>query len=43
MRGPAGGFSIERLMDFVTAPGQDVENHNEGYAQASWELSVVLT
>jgi hypothetical protein len=25
MRGQSGNFSVERLMDFLTAPGQDVE------------------
>jgi len=42
MRNRAGNFSIERLMDFLTALGQDVEITVRPTRKDHGELSVVL-
>ena len=42
MRGQSGAFSLERLMDFLTALGQDVEISVRPTRKHHGELSVVL-
>jgi hypothetical protein len=42
MRGQSGNFSVERLMDFLTALGQDVEITVRPARRAHGNLSVVL-
>jgi predicted XRE-type DNA-binding protein len=42
MRGQSGNFSVERLMDFLTALGQDVEITVRPTRRAHGNLSVVL-
>jgi len=42
MRGRSGAFSIERLMDFLTALGQDVRITVGPKRKARGELSVVV-
>jgi predicted XRE-type DNA-binding protein len=42
MRGQSGAFSVERLMDFLTALGQDVEITVRPTRKHHGELSVVL-
>jgi predicted XRE-type DNA-binding protein len=42
MRGQSGPFSVERLMDFLTALGQDVEITVKPTRKHHGELSVVL-
>jgi len=42
MRGQSGAFSVERLMDFLTALGQDVEITVKPTHRAQGELSVVV-
>jgi len=42
MRGQSGAFSVERLMDFLTALGQDVEVTVRPTRKQHGELSVVL-
>ena len=42
MRGQSGAFSIERLMDFLTALGQDIEITVKPTRRAQGELSVVV-
>jgi len=42
MRGQSGAFSIERLMDFLTALGQDVEITVKPTRRAQGGLSIVV-
>ncbi len=42
MRGQSGAFSVERLMDFLTALGQDVEVTVRPTRKDHGEVSVVL-
>ncbi len=42
MRGQSGAFSVERLMDFLTALGQDVEITVRPTHKEHGEVSVVL-
>jgi predicted XRE-type DNA-binding protein len=42
MRGQSGGFSVERLMDFLTALGQDVEVTVRPTRKVHGEVSVIL-
>jgi predicted XRE-type DNA-binding protein len=42
MRGQSGAFSVERLMDFLTALGQDVEITVRPTRKHHGELSVIL-
>jgi predicted XRE-type DNA-binding protein len=42
MRGQSGAFSVERLMDFLTALGQDVEITVRPTRKHHGELTVVL-
>ena len=42
MRGRSGTFSVERLMDFLTALGQDVEITVRPTRKEHGEVSVVL-
>lgn len=42
MRGQSGTFSVERLMDFLTALGQDVEVTVRPTRKDHGEVSVVL-
>src|SRR5271167_1746029 len=42
MRGQSGTFSVERLMDFLTALGQDVEITVRPTRKEHGEVSVVL-
>ena len=42
MRGQSGAFSVERLIDFLTALGQDVEITVKPTRRAQGELSVVV-
>jgi predicted XRE-type DNA-binding protein len=42
MRGHSGGFSVERLMGFLTAMGQDVEITLKPARKTRGELSVVI-
>ena len=42
MRGQSGAFSVERLMDFLTALGQDVEINVRPTRKEHGEVSVVL-
>ena len=42
MRGQSGTFSVERLMDFLTALGQDVEITVRPRRKERGEVSVVL-
>ena len=42
MRGQSGAFSVERLMDFLTALGQDVEVTVRPTGKDHGEVSVVL-
>jgi predicted XRE-type DNA-binding protein len=42
MRGQSGAFSVERLMDFLTALGQDVEITVKPTRRAQGELSLVV-
>jgi len=42
MRGRSGSFSVERLMDFLTSLGQDVEIRVEPTRKERGALSVVL-
>src|SRR5712672_4574886 len=42
MRNRAGAFSVERLMEFLTALGQDVEITVKPTRKAQGELSVVM-
>jgi predicted XRE-type DNA-binding protein len=41
MRNRAGAFSVERLVDFLTALGQDVEITVRPTRKGHWEVSVV--
>jgi len=43
MRNRSGNFSIERLMNFLTALGQDVEITVRPTRKAHGEMSVVIT
>ena len=43
MRGQSGNFSVERLMDFLTALGQDVEITVRPTRREHGELSLILT
>jgi len=43
MRGQSGNFSVERLMDFLAALGQDVEITVKPTRKAHGELSVFVT
>lgn len=43
MRGHSGAFSVERLMDFLTALGQDVEINVRRTRKEHGEVSVVLS
>jgi predicted XRE-type DNA-binding protein len=42
MRGQSGNFSVERLMDFLTALGQDVEITVRPTRKGHGELSLIL-
>jgi predicted XRE-type DNA-binding protein len=42
MRGRSGNFSVERLMDFLTALGQDVEITVRPTRRRHGELSLIL-
>ena len=42
MRGQSGNFSVERLMDFLTALGQDVEITVKPTRREHGEVSLVL-
>ena len=42
MRGQSGNFSVERLMDFLTALGQDVEITVKPTRRGHGELSLIL-
>jgi predicted XRE-type DNA-binding protein len=42
MRGQSGAFSVERLMDFLTALGQDVEITLRPTGKEHGEVSVVI-
>ena len=42
MRNRSGAFSVERLMDFLTALGQDVEISVRPALKAHGEVSVVV-
>ncbi|MBK5293234.1 MAG: XRE family transcriptional regulator [Acidobacteriia bacterium] len=42
MRGQSGNFSVERLMDFLTALGQDVEITVRPAGRRHGELSLIL-
>lgn len=42
MRGQSGTFSVERLMDFLTFLGQDVEISMRPTRKEHGEVSVVL-
>jgi predicted XRE-type DNA-binding protein len=42
MRGQSGAFSVERLMDFLTALGQDVEITVRPTRRRQGELSVIF-
>jgi predicted XRE-type DNA-binding protein len=42
MRGQSGNFSVERLMDFLTALGQDVEITVRSTRKVHGELSLIL-
>jgi len=42
MRGRSGNFSVERLMDFLTALGQDVEITVRPTRSGHGELSLIL-
>ncbi|MDP2995839.1 MAG: helix-turn-helix transcriptional regulator [Bryobacterales bacterium] len=42
MRGHSGNFSVERLMDFLTALGQDVEITVRPTRRRHGELSLIL-
>ncbi len=42
MRGQSGAYSVERLMDFFTALGQDVEITVKPSRRAQGELSLVV-
>jgi predicted XRE-type DNA-binding protein len=42
MRGQSGAFSVERLMDFLTALGQDIEVTVRPTGKDHGEVSVVL-
>lgn len=42
MRGRSGNFSVERLMDFLTALGRDVEIAVRPARRARGELSLIL-
>ncbi len=42
MRGQSGNFSVERLMDFLTALGQDVEITVRPARRGHGELSLIL-
>jgi|SRR6516164_1884552 predicted XRE-type DNA-binding protein len=42
MRGQSGAFSVERLMDFLTALGQDVEITVRPTRKEHGEMSVLL-
>ena len=42
MRGQSGNFSVERLMDFLTALGQDVEITVRPTRRGHGELSLIL-
>jgi predicted XRE-type DNA-binding protein len=41
MRGQSGNFSVERLMEFLTALGQDVEIRVRAARKAHGEMTVV--
>jgi predicted XRE-type DNA-binding protein len=43
MRGQSGAFSVERLMDFLTALGQDIEITLRPTRKEHGEVSVVLS
>ena len=43
MRGQSGNFSVERLMDFLTALGQDVEIAVRPARRGHGEVSLILT
>jgi predicted XRE-type DNA-binding protein len=43
MRGQSGAFSVERLMDFLTALGQDVEITVRPTRKEHGEVSVVVS
>ena len=43
MRGQSGNFSVERLMDFLTALGQDVEITVRPTRRRQGEMSLILT
>jgi predicted XRE-type DNA-binding protein len=43
MRGQSGAFSVERLMDFLTALGQDIEITVRPTRKEHGEVSVVLS
>jgi len=42
MRGQSGNFSVERLMDFLTALGQDVEITVKPARRGQGEMSLIL-
>jgi hypothetical protein len=42
MRGQSGAYSVERLMNFLTALGQDVEIKVRSTRKPHGEMSVVL-
>jgi predicted XRE-type DNA-binding protein len=42
MRNRSGSFSVERLMDFLTALGHDVEVHVKRTRKAHGQMSVVV-
>jgi hypothetical protein len=42
MRGQSGNFSVERLMDFLTALGQDVEVTVKPTRRQHGEVSLVV-
>jgi len=42
MRGQSGNFSVERLMDFLTALGQDVEITLKPTRSGHGELSLII-
>jgi predicted XRE-type DNA-binding protein len=43
MRGQSGAFSVERLMDFLTALGQDIEITVRPTRKVHGEVSVVVS
>jgi len=42
MRGQSGNFSVERLMDFLTALGQDIEITVKPARRGQGEISLIL-